>query len=146
MEIIIKAKPEKLSWSNKQWYLIHMFCGLLLDRSGIISYLLLLSQQLTYRKGTAVMEISRKQIGLDASLMGQTLQQVLSPEEEKVSQKILFWACPPILGHHPAFPGFSVNSSMHQVSSNFFLRQPLTQKILKILKELSFMLVISTYT
>lgn len=67
-----------------------MFCGLLLDRSGIISYLLLLSQQLTYRKGTAVMEISRKQIGLDASLMGQTLQQVLSPEEEKVSQKILF--------------------------------------------------------
>lgn len=38
-----------------------MFCGLLPDRSGIISYLLLLSQQLTYRKGTAVMEISRKQ-------------------------------------------------------------------------------------
>lgn len=34
--------------------------GLLLDRNGIIPYPRLLSQQLTYKKGASMMEITRK--------------------------------------------------------------------------------------
>lgn len=102
METTIKARPERLSWPNKQWHLIHVFCGLLLVRNGIISYSLWLSQQLTKRQETAVIEMSRKHNWIRCIIDGADYgTRFLHRRGEWKSE--VFSAILPILGH-PVFP------------------------------------------
>lgn len=131
MESIIKVRPAKLSWPNKQWHLIHMFCGLLLDRNGIISYPCLLSQQLTYRKRNSVMEISRKQNWVGCIINGADYGAGSQPRVEKGKSERIIQSLSTILVDIQPF--LWTAPSIHQLSSNFLSQANFT--LLKITED-----------